>query len=110
MEQISAIGQKSAAFHRDIARHLLHPLLIWMTRDTRQAYPSALQVKKEQYIKCSQASQCEYFHSKEVRSHYHGHVGTDEVLPTGGFLPFWRRRNVVPLQDIADCLIRDLVA
>src|SRR6266852_951734 len=34
----------------------------------------------------------------------------DEILPSGRLTPFWRRRDAVAAQDVADGLVREMMA
>ena len=51
------VDQKTGIFHRHIARHLLHPLLIRMMCDSGQAYPLALQINEKQHVVRNQSSE-----------------------------------------------------
>jgi hypothetical protein len=53
-----------------------------------------------------QASPDQELNRDEVRSSEHVHMPADELLPSRRWAPFWRRRDVVAVQDIADALIR----
>src|SRR5436190_22303419 len=70
--------------------------------------PPTLEMQNEQHIVRLQSFERKHFHGEEVRSHHDRHVRTDKVLPTRRLLPLRGRRDIVPLEDIADCLIRDL--
>src|SRR5580765_1091826 len=109
MEQISPAHQKACFFHRDIARHLLHPFLIWMTRYSCQTDSPALQVKEEQNVERFQALEREYLYGEEICSDHHCHVCSDKIFPACVLFPLRGWRNVMSLQDVADCLIGDLV-
>jgi hypothetical protein len=79
-----AVDQKTRIFHRHIARHLFHPLLIRMTRDSGQAYPPALQMNKKQYVVRNQPSERKHFHREEVGRHQYRHVRAFEIFDHRG--------------------------
>jgi len=57
MQEVPAVDQKTRIFHRHIARHLFHPLLIRMMCDSGQAYPPALQINEKQHVVRNQSSE-----------------------------------------------------
>src|SRR5208337_1689958 len=95
MQQVLAVDQKTRIFHRHIARHLFHPLLIRMTRNSGQAYPPTLQMNEKQHVVRNQSSERKHFHREEVGRHQYRHVSTDKVFPTRCLLPFRNRWNIM---------------
>jgi len=61
-------------------------------------------------MKRLQTRQGEHFHSEEVRSHHHCHVRPDEVSPAGVPFPLLGWRNIMPIENVPDRLVRDPIA
>jgi hypothetical protein len=47
---------------------------------------------------------------KETCSDKHIYVRTDEPVPGGGLLTLGGRRELMPLNDVADCLVTDCIS
>jgi hypothetical protein len=67
-------------------------------------------MNEEEDVIGHQTTQGPYFRGKEVSGPQHVHVGADECFPGGGFAAFRGCRDAAALEDIAYCLIADLIA
>ena len=50
MDQIPTVVEEAPSFHRHVARHLLHPALIRMDRQTSHLHLATLKVDEEQHV------------------------------------------------------------
>lgn len=103
-------SQIPGALHRCVARHLLHPARVRMTRDAAQRYAAAAYLDEDQYVIRYQPSLSQHLHCKEVSPGEYVHVRLDELFPSRRATPLRRWRDRVPAQDVTDCLVRHLVA
>jgi hypothetical protein len=72
--------------------------------------PAALQMDKKQHVIGYESSQREDLDRKEVGAGHHRKVSANEFCPRGRSLALRRRRHAMTTQNIADRLIRNLVA
>ena len=96
-------------FLRRAASNLLHPLLIWMSRDSGDVHASSFQMQKEQNVVRHQASPRQHLDGEEVGSCEHVQAPADEFLPSCRLTPLGSGCEVVAAQDIAHCLVRNLI-
>src|SRR5438034_10400163 len=61
--------------------NLLHPFLIWMSRDPGYTHAPAFQMKEEQHVVGHQPTPSEHLHGKEITTRQYIHMGGKKVLP-----------------------------
>jgi hypothetical protein len=81
-----------------------------MSVDPADPYPTALQFDKEEHVVRHQASPGQHLNREEIGSCEHVHMLADEILPSGRLTPFRWRCDVVAPQDVADGLVREMMA
>ena len=110
MQQVTTAVQISCVLHRRVARHLLHPVRVRMAPDAAQRYAAAAYVNEEQDVVRHQPAPGQHLHGEEVGTGQHVDVRLDELLPGRRATPLRRWSEVVPAQDVAHGLVRDLMA
>src|SRR5215469_2850132 len=95
MQNISPLFQESPLLAGRVARHLLHPCLVRMSRDPGQADAAALQVNEEQDVVGHQAAPSEDLDREEIEAGQHGQMRLNEFLPRRALASFWRRRDAM---------------
>src|SRR4029077_7151398 len=109
MQCVAPAVQMSPAFVCRIASHLLHPGLVWMSRDPSHAHTPAFQMNEEQYLIGHQSAPSEHLDGKEVNASQNRHVGLNELPPCRVLAPPGRWLDAVPPQHVADGLVRHMV-
>ena len=110
VDEVAAVREEAPSFHRRVSGHLLHPAFIRMGRDAGQFDLAALQVDEEQDLKRHQSAQGEHLDAEEVGSGEHRQVRADEGCPGRSTVALWSWRHTVAPQNVANRLIRDIVA
>src|SRR6266478_7727759 len=91
MNEVLPGSQEAPPLHRDVARHLHHPLLVGMRCHTGHMDPPTAQVDKKQHVVCHEPTQGPDLGGEEVGRDQHVHVRADKLLPRGRRLAFWSR-------------------
>src|SRR5215813_10346547 len=107
MQCVAPLIQEAPRLPSRVARHLLHPYLVRVPRNSGQAHLAALQMNEEQDVVGHQATPSEDLYREEVDPSQHGQMRLDEFLPRRVLAPFRCRRDAMPLQDVPYSLIRD---
>jgi hypothetical protein len=76
-----------------IARHLDHPVLVGMSRDSSNTHPPGLEMEKEENVVRDEATPGQDFHCEEINACQDRHMRTDEVCPGRLFATFGSRRD-----------------
>ena len=105
MQQIAATSQASPLLHGHVATLLLHPLLIWVRRESCQIHPASLQVDEEQHIVGQQPFARQDFRREEVHPDQNVPVRADKVLPGDRLLALRSGRKAMATEDVAHRLI-----
>jgi len=69
MQQIAAASQASPLLHGQVSSLLLHPILVWVRRESHQAHSASLQVNEEKHIVGQQPLERQDFRREEVHPH-----------------------------------------
>ena len=101
MQYVPPLFQESPALAGRVARHLSHPSLIWVARNTGQADAAAFQMNEEQDVVGYQPTPTQDLHHQEVNPGQHGQMRLNEFLPRGVLAAFRRRRDAMPLQNVS---------
>src|SRR5579864_2248307 len=109
MQCVAPAVQMSPAFICRVASHLLHPGLVWMSRDPSHAHTPAFQMNEEQYIIGHQSAPGEHLDGKEVNASQNRHVGLNELPPRRVLAPPGRWLDAVTPQHVADGLVRHVL-
>src|SRR5512132_718040 len=81
-----------------------------MPGDPADPYSTALQLDEEQHVVRHQAAPSQHFRREEIGPGEQVHVRPDELLPSRAPTTRGRRRDVVSAQDIANGLVRQVMA
>src|SRR5215471_16596415 len=81
-----------------------------MPGDTADPDPTALQLDEEQHVVRYQAAPSQHLRREEIGPGEHVHVRPDELLPSRAPTTRGRWRDVVSAQDIANGLVRQVMA
>src|SRR5713101_5484387 len=81
-----------------------------MPGDPADPYPTALQLDEEQHVVRYQAAPSQHLRCEEIGPGEHVHVRPDELLPSRAPTTRGRWRDVVSAQDIANGLVRQVMA
>ena len=109
MEQLATSRQAAAGFIGSVASHLGHPGFGRVACDTGESDAPALQVEKEQHVLRDEATPSENFDGEEIRAGENCHMRSDKILPGRVLAAFRRRGDAMPLEDVSDRLIRNVV-
>src|SRR4051794_28373485 len=93
-----------------IAGHLRHPGFGGVSRNAGEGNTPRIQVDKKEDVIRNETTPGEDLNGEEVCSGKDGHMGADEVLPTGVLAAFWRWRDAMTFQNVSDRLIGDRMA
>ena len=107
MDQVLARREEAPRLHRDVPRHLHHPGLMGIRCHCSDMHFPGAEPDKEQDIIRHKPTQRPDLSGEEVGGDQYIHMRTNKLLPRGGRLAFWRRRNTMALEDIAHRLITD---
>src|SRR4030095_9564723 len=110
MQQVTTSTDRTRGLIDSIASHLRHPGFGGVSGDAGEGNTPCLQVEKEEDVIGNETTPSQDLNGEEVCSGKDGHVGGDEVLPSRALAAFRRRRDGVPLQNVSDRLIGDLMA
>src|SRR6516164_4516262 len=100
-----AAVQGTAAFHRRVPRHLLHPTRVRVSGDAAQRHPATADLDEEQNVVRDEPSPCQHFDREEVCASEHVHMRPDELLPGGRATPFRRWCDRVSTENVAHSLV-----
>ena len=81
VQNIMAAMEVAPRLLRRAAANLLHPFLIWMSRDPGHAHAAAFQMQEEQHIVGRQPSPSEYLDCEEITTRRVHSVSGEKVLP-----------------------------
>jgi hypothetical protein len=107
---MAAVSKGTASIHRHVSGYLLRPLLVRVDSEAGNINPAALQMDKKQHVIGHQSSQRDDLDRKEVGAGHHRKVSANEFCPRRRALALRRWRHAMATQNIADRLIRNLVA
>ena len=93
-----------------IASDLRHPGFRGVPGDTGEGNAPGFQVEKEEDVIRNETTPSQDLNREEVCTGKDGHVSGDEVLSSRTLAALRRWRDAVPLQNVPDRLIGDLVA
>src|SRR5262249_25710969 len=83
---------------------------VGMRRHPRDMDLSAAQMDEKEDVIGYQPTPRPHLSSEEVRRDQEIEVCADKLLPRGGALAFWRRRDTVTLEDVPHRLVADRIA
>ena len=110
MQEVTTSTDSTRGLIDSIASHLSHAGFGRVWRDAGEGNASRLQAEKEEYVIRNKTTPRQDLNREEVRSGKDGHVGGDEFLPTCALSSFRGWRDALPLQNISDRLMRELMA
>jgi len=93
-----------------VASHLHHPFGVGMPGQAGQADAARFQMNEEQDVLGGETSPGEHFDSEEVGTCQDGHVGGNEIFPSGILAPLGCRSDPESAQDVSHRLIGDGMA
>src|SRR5262249_60888476 len=95
MDEVVPRSQEAPLFHRHVTSDLDHPCLIGMRRHASYMDPPTAQMEEKQHVVCHQSAQRPDLGREEISGHEHVHVRTNKLLPRGGRLALWCRRDTM---------------
>src|ERR1700704_2820515 len=87
------------------AANLLHPFLIWMSRNPGHAHTPAFQMKEEQHIVGHQAAPGEHLPREKTTARQYIHVSGEKVLPSRDLASLGSRCDAMATQYVFHRLI-----
>ncbi len=110
MQEVTPPSDRAGRVIDYIASDLRHPGFGGVPSDTGEGNTPGLHVEKEEDVIRNQTTPGQDLNREEVCSGKDGHVSGDEVFPTRALAAPRCRRDAVPLQNVPDSLVRDVVA
>src|SRR5690349_6937397 len=110
MQEVTTPTDRAGRVIDYVASDLGHPGFGGVPGDPGEGNAPGLQVEKEEDVICNEATPSQHLNREEVCSGKDGHVSRDEVFPSRALAALRRWRDAVPLQDVPDRLIGDVVA
>jgi hypothetical protein len=97
MQYVPPLTQESPALTGRVARHLLHPSLVWVARKPGQADAATLQMNEEQDVVCTSPRQLKTSTVKKSIPANTAKMRLNELLPRRVLASFRRRCDAMPL-------------
>src|SRR5690349_15513349 len=110
MQEVTTPTDRAGLVIDYIASDLRHPAFGRVPGDTGEGNAARLQVEKEEDAIRNETTPGQDFNREETCSGQDGHVSGDEDFPSRALASLGRWRDAVPLQNVPDSLIRDVVA
>jgi len=104
VQHVTAVAECSGVAD-SIASHLRHPGFGRVSGEAGEDHAPGLQVDKEEEVVCYETTPGQDLEGEEVCPDKDGHVGGDEVPPTGILASLRRWGDAVPVQNVPDCLM-----
>ena len=110
MKQITTLTDRTRGLIDSVASHLGHPGFSGVSGNAGECNALRFRVEKEEDVIRNETMPGQDLSGEEVGSGKDGDVGGDEIFPIRALAAFRRWRDAVPLQNVPDRLIRELVA